>query len=160
MAEATTHESEVREIDAYRHWIAGGLAGFAGGIVMGIMLQMMMTPVITTAIPALYGLNGLVVGWVVHLFHSVVFGVIFAVATRSIPSLRRYTESSVRSAGLGIGYGVLIWITAAAIVMPIWLGVVGFPSPPPLPNFNPLSLVGHIVFGLVLGGLFPIISNR
>lgn len=140
--------------------MAGGISGFVGGVAMGFMLQTMMTPVITTAIPALYGLNGLAYGWLIHLFNSVVFGVVFAIGVTAIPSLRGYADSMVGSTGLGVVYGILIWIGAAAILMPIWLSTVGFPGAPPLPNFNPMSLVGHVVFGLVLGALYPLLWNR
>lgn len=160
MAEATSHEGDIRGETNYKHWTAGGIAGFVGGVAMGLMLQTMMTPVITTAIPALYGLNGLIYGWLIHLFNSVVFGVVFAIGVTSVSSLRGYADSIVGSTGLGVGYGILVWIGAAAILMPIWLSVVGFPGAPPLPNFNPMSLVGHVVFGLVLGALFPVVWNR
>ncbi len=86
---------------------------------MGIMLQMMMTPVITMAVPALYGANGLTAGWIVHLFHSLVFGLIFAAVVISSPSLREYASTVPTSAGLGLAYGVIVWIVAAGIVMPI-----------------------------------------
>lgn len=121
---------------------------------------MMMTPVIAMAIPALYGATGLVAGWIAHLFHSVVFGLIFAAAVGSIGSLDAYADRVSTGAGLGIVYGVIVWVVAAAIVMPIWLSAVGFPGAPPLPNFNPTSLVGHVVYGVVLGALFPLLRSR
>lgn len=160
MAETHEHERETRTTTESRTGIAGGISGLVAGIVMGIMLQMMMTPVIATAIPALYGVNGLTAGWIAHLFHSLVFGLIFAAVVVSIPSLREYVGTVTTSAGLGIAYGVIVWIVAAGIVMPLWLGAVGFPMAPPLPNFNPMSLVGHLVYGGILGGLFPIVNNR
>lgn len=127
---------------------------------MGVMLQVLMTPVIETAIPALYGSDGLVVGWVAHLFHSLVFGLLFVAVVLSSRSLRRYSGRVTTSAGLGIGYGVVVWIVAAVIVMPIWLSAVGFPEAPPLPNFDPMSLVGHVVYGAILGALFAVVRNR
>lgn len=160
MAETHEHERGTGTPTATNTWVAGGISGLIAGVVMGAMLQTMMTPVITTAIPALYGANGLVAGWVAHLFHSVVFGLIFAAAVVAVPSLSAYADRVPTSAGLGIAYGVLVWIVAAAIVMPIWLSAVGFPGAPPLPNVNPMSLVGHVVFGVVLGGLFPVVRNR
>lgn len=123
------------------------------------MLQMMMTDVIAMAIPALYGQSGIAAGWVVHLFHSVVFGILFA-AVVSTTSLRRFAETWSTGAVLGLAYGVLVWVVAAAIVMPLWLGAVGFPQVPPLPNFNPQSLVGHLVYGLVLGVGYAIVQRR
>lgn len=140
-------------------WQAGAIGGLLAGVVMGVMLQMMMTPVITRAIPALYGMDGAIVGWIAHLFHSVVFGLIFVAIVSTTP-LSKYTDTTVRSAGLGIVYGIVIWVIAAGIVMPLWLSGVGFPNAPPLPNFNPMSLVGHLVYGVILGAVYVPLRNR
>lgn len=122
---------------------------------MGVMLTVMMTPVIASGIPALWGLEGLAAGWVIHLFNSAVLGVAFAVLAGAVG-----VETDLpRSAGLGIAYGVVLWVVLAAIVMPIWLGAVGFPGTPPLPNFNPLSFVGHLVYGVVLGAAYPSLAD-
>jgi hypothetical protein len=43
--------------------------------------------------------------------------------------------------------------------MPAWLSAVGSPASPPLPNFAPPSLVWHLVYGGVLGGVYAIASN-
>ena len=136
-------------------WKGGALAGLAGGVVMGAMLTTQMTPVIEVAIPSMYGLEGLAAGWVAHLFHSVVLGVVFA----GVASALGYGDSVGRSAGLGVGYGVVLWVVLAALVMPIWLGAVGSPANPPFPNFNPMSLVGHVVYGLVVGVVFPYVRE-
>lgn len=141
------------------NWVAGGAAGLVAGLVFGAMLQMMMTDVIAIAIPALYGLSGITMGWVAHLFHSVVFGVVF-VAIVSTTSLRRFAETWSTGAVLGLAYGVLVWVIAAGVVMPLWLGAVGFPQVPPLPNLNPQSLVGHLVYGLVLGVGYALVQRR
>jgi uncharacterized membrane protein YagU involved in acid resistance len=136
-------------------WKGGAIAGLLGGIVMGAMLTTQMTPVIEVAIPSMYGLQGLAAGWVAHLFHSVVLGVAFA----GVASALDFGDSVGRSAGLGVGYGVVLWVLLAALVMPIWLSAVGSPANPPLPNFNPQSLVGHVVYGLVAGIVFPYVRN-
>ncbi|PSP54666.1 histidine kinase [Halobacteriales archaeon QS_1_67_19] len=133
-------------------WKGGALAGLAGGVVMGAMLTVQMTPVIEVAIPSMYGLSGMAAGWVAHLFHSIVLGVVFAGIAGAAP---QYATSTGRSTALGIAYGVALWIVLAAIVMPIWLSAVGSPASPRLPNFNPMSLVGHAVYGAVLGAAFP-----
>ncbi|UWG48926.1 putative membrane protein [Halanaeroarchaeum sp. HSR-CO] len=160
MAETHTQEQVTGIAQQRNVWVTGGVSGLFGGVAMGVLLQMMMTPVITTAIPAMYGTNGLVAGWIIHLFNSVVFGLAFAGAVVYLPGLSDYADRVTTSTGLGVAYGVLLWIGAAAIVMPIWLGAVGFPNAPPLPNFNPMSLVGHVVFGAILGALFPALGNR
>ncbi len=38
--------------------------------------------------------------------------------------------------------------------MPVWLSAVGSPANPPLPNVNVMSLVGHVVYGAVLGVVY------
>jgi hypothetical protein len=136
-------------------WRGGALAGLIGGIVMGAMLTMQMGPVIEVAIPSMYGLSGLAAGWAVHLFHSVVLGIVFAAVGSALLDI----DSVGRSAALGLGFGVVLWIGLAALVMPVWLGAVGSPANPPLPNFNPQSLVGHVAYGLVLGVAFPYLQD-
>lgn len=136
-------------------WKGGVVAGLAGGAVMGIMLSIMMTPVITGAIPALYGLSGGVAGWVIHLSNSAILGVVFA----AIAGRADVGADLTKSAGTGVVYGIVLWVVFAAIVMPIWLSAVGFPMAPPLPNFNPMSLVGHVAYGLVLGAVYPFVRD-
>lgn len=40
--------------------------------------------------------------------------------------------------------------------MPVWLQTVGFASAPSFPNFAPPSLFWHVLFGLVLGVVYPL----
>ena len=159
MAERQEHGGRTASTAVNRTWVAGAVGGLVAGVAMGVLLQVMMTPVIVAAIPALYGANGPVAGWAAHLVHSVVFGLIYAgVASNTL--LSRYADDLGTGAGLGVAYGVVVWIVAAAIVMPVWLGAVGFPNTPPLPNFNPMSLVGHVVFGLILGVGYAYVVER
>lgn len=137
---------------------AGAVGGLAGGIVFGVMMTVMMTEVMAKAIPALWGLEGMVAGWIIHLINSAIFGLIFA-AVASRGSLDQYSQRVTRSTGLGILYGIVVWVVAAVIVMPIWLQVVGFPMAPDVPNVNMQSLVGHIAYGLVLGALYPLLRR-
>lgn len=121
---------------------------------MGVLLSVMMTPVIEVAIPSMYGLSGGLAGWVVHMSHAAVLGVAFAALARGTD-----VESTVRSIALGIAYGVVLWVLLAVLLMPLWLSAVGSPANPPFPNPNPLSLVGHIVYGAVVGVTFPAVRN-
>jgi uncharacterized membrane protein YagU involved in acid resistance len=117
---------------------------------MGVLFSVLMPPVIENAIPALVGLSGGLAGWLVHMSISAMFGVVFAAAlTQS--RLAAVAESAGGVIGLGLAYGVILWVVAAGVVMPLWLSAVGFPSPPPLPNLASMGLLTHLVFGLVLG---------
>jgi hypothetical protein len=115
---------------------------------MAVLISIMNAAVLAGAIPGLYGLSGGVAGWVVHLSHGAVLGVVFAV-------LVEYVYPGEHSAGtvvgLGLLWGVVTWVGLAALVMPLWLSAVGFPMAPPFPNFAPPSLLWHAVYGGVLG---------
>ncbi|WP_224448236.1 histidine kinase [Haloprofundus salilacus] len=155
MSTRTETAAGTASITEHGSWKGGVAAGLVGGAVMGMMLSLMMTPVIEMAIPALWGLSGGLEGWVIHMANSAILGVVFA----AIAGVANLGESTGRSAAAGVAYGVVLWVVLAAFVMPIWLGAVGFPEVPPLPNFDPMSLVGHVVYGLVLGAVYPSVRN-
>ena len=148
-------ETAVRRETGTADWTTAILAGLGAGVVMGLMIQFVMG--IMPVIGALYGAGGLVTGWVAHLVHSVAFALVFA-AIVSQPPLAKYADSPGTAAGLGLVYGVVLWAVAAAVFMPLWMGAVGLPSPG-VPNVNPQSLVGHVVFGVLLGGLYAVLSR-
>lgn len=131
-------------------WKAGVLGGLAGGLVFGALMSMMMPDVIQGAIPGMYGLSGGAAGWFVHMSHSAVLGVVFAAIVEARPGLASSTGTSV---GTGIVYGIVLWAVLAVIVMPIWVGAVT-PAEPPFPNLNFQSLVGHLAYGAILGGVY------
>lgn len=139
------------------NWKAGVLGGVAGALVMGVLMYLMNEPTLAVAIPSLYGLapppnSG--VGMAVHLFHGAVLGGVFAafVAASDAKTARIVV-------GLGVAWGVAAWVVLAALLMPIWLGAVGSPADPPFPNFAPPSLLWHVVYGLVLGGVYAVLGE-
>lgn len=137
----------------------GALAGLIGSAIMGVLMLGQMTPVLETAIPALYGVGpGLGVGFGIHLLHGAVFGIIFATLLRATP-LGTVATSQVQTALLGLGYGVLVWIVAAVLLMPVWLSAMGFGGAPSVPNVSTQSLLGHVVFGLATGATYPFFKD-
>ena len=123
---------------------------------MGLILQDVMG--IMPLVGGLYGSLGLFTGWTAHLVHGVVVGLVYA-AVVNYTSLRRYADGTVSGAVLGVAYGVVVWVVAAAFVMPIWLQTV-LMDPPPVPTFEPMSLLAHVVFGVVLGAAYAVARNR
>ena len=140
------------------NWKAGIAGGVIGGLVFGAMMSMMTPGVLEMGIPAMYGIEGPAgaVGWAIHMSHSAVIGLAFAGIASLKPDLG---DSIATSVGIGAGYGLLVWVALAVIVMPIWLGAVGFGGAPPLPNIGIESLIGHVVYGLVLGGAYSAVAN-
>ena len=139
-------------------WQAGVVGGLVGGLVFGAMMSVMTPGVLEMGIPAMYGIEGPTggIGWAIHMSHGAVLGLGFA----GIASLRpELSESVGTSLGVGAGYGLLVWVALAVIVMPIWLGAVGFGGAPPLPNVGVESLIGHVAYGVVLGGVYAVVAN-
>lgn len=132
-----------------RHLGRTALAALSAGVAMGVVLF-----VLTDTLPAIGGLYGVQspgVGWVLHLFHSVVFGLVFAAALSrfSVPASESFFG---RYTVVGLGYGVVLWAGAAGIVMPIWLNLVGISTA--LPFLTLPSLLGHTIWGGTLGALY------
>ena len=140
------------------NWQAGVLGGIAGALVMGGLVLGMNPPVLVVAIPSLYGLApppNPGVGMAVHVSHGAVLGVAFAALVGASG-----IESAGKRVGLGIGWGVVTWVGLAALLMPVWLSVVGSPASPPFPHFAPPSLLWHAVYGAVLGGVYAVTADR
>jgi hypothetical protein len=143
--------------------ISGGLAGLSAGVVFGVMMQMMNAPTpqggqmpMMAMVAMVVGSSSLVVGWIYHLFNSLVIGAIFGwlIGDRVI--------SMGSGLGWGVLYGVAWWILGAQILMPLALGMSPFASimMPSMRMVAMGSLIGHMIYGLMLGGLFAVISAR
>jgi hypothetical protein len=122
-----------------------------------MMMQMMSAPTpdggsmsMIAMVGMIIGSPTIVAGWLYHLFNSAVIGGLFG----------WLLGSRVHGYGSGLGwgaaYGFVWWILGGLILMPVMLG---------MPPFAPLmmagmqlvamgSLMGHLIFGLILGGLF------
>jgi hypothetical protein len=141
-------------------WKIGVAAGLAGSVVFGlVMAYVIPNPLLPVVIPSMYGLappEAPLLGWVIHMSHGAVIGVGFAALVDARPGLGDGVGPAV---GAGAGYGLLVWALLAVIVMPIWLSAVGSPANPPLPNVGVLSAVGHVAYGVVLGGVYAGIAE-
>lgn len=139
-----------------RNEIANGIvAGLIGGIIFGIMMQMMTAPTpeggqmpMMAMVAKVVRSDSVAIGWLYHLFNSAVIGGIFGWLLG--------TRSHTFGAGLGWGavYGFAWWITGGLILMPLLLGMPPF-APLQMAPMRPVamgSLVGHLIYGVVLGG--------
>jgi uncharacterized membrane protein YagU involved in acid resistance len=134
---------------------AGTVAGLVAGIVFGLMMQMMSVPgpdgsrmPMMVMVAQVVGSSSVVVGWIYHLFNSAVIGAAFGLLLGG-----QVGASARRGVGLGAGYGVLWWVLGALILMPLFLGMPPF-APLRMEPMRPVamgSLVGHIIYGVVLG---------
>ncbi|WP_157972628.1 hypothetical protein [Haloprofundus halophilus] len=133
-----------------RVWTASALAGLVAGIAMGLVMQFVMNAM--PLIGALVGQPTVVGGWVLHLVISVVFALTFAaIITRT--SLSRYGRTTLGTVGLGLAYGAVLTVVAGWFALPIWANAVGA-GPLPVPLVVPMGVVTHLLYGLVLGGVY------
>ena len=140
----------------------GIVAGLVGGVVFGIMMQMMSAPTpeggqmpMMLMVAKVVRADSIAVGWLYHLFNSAVIGAIFGWLLGS--------RSHSFGAGLGWGaaYGFIWWILGGLILMPLFLGMAPL-APLQMAPMRPVamgSLVGHLIYGIILGGGFAMLKQ-
>lgn len=129
------------------------VAGLVAGVAMGGAFSIGSNSL--PVIGALYGVRSPLLGWTTHLFHSVVFALLFAAGDRSLRPEGTRVAGTVAAA---VAWGVTLWAVAAGAVMPLWLRAVGIEAA--VPNLDPLGLVSHVVWGVALGGSFAALARR
>jgi hypothetical protein len=144
-------------------WGASIVGGLAGGIVFGMMMQMMMAPTpdggqmpMIAMVGQIVGSPTIGVGWAYHLFNSAVIGAIFG----WLAGERVHSYGS--AIGWGSAYGFGWWILGSLVLMPVLLGMSPF-APlmmPPMRMVALGSLVGHLIYGVILGGTFAWLRRR
>ena len=139
--------------------VTGIIAGLIGGVIFGMMMQMMAAPdgkpmmaMVAKAVRS----DSFTVGWLYHLFNSAVIGGIFG----------WLLGGRILGYGTGLGFGALYgfiwWILGGLILMPVLLGMSPF-APLMMEMMRPVamgSFVGHIIYGLILGLSFLLLSRN
>ena len=130
-----------------KHGVYGGLAG---GVVFGALMAMMgMLPMIGNMV----GIPSAWVGFVVHMIISATIGGTYA-ALSTVGGYRG-------GVGPGLAYGFTWWILGPLTLMPFLMGMgLGV-------NWNVTaagqalpSLVGHLIFGAILGVTYHRLQGR
>jgi hypothetical protein len=133
------------------------VGGLFGGVVFGMTMQMMMAPTpeggqmpVIAMIGQIVGSPSVGIGWAYHLFNSAVIGAMFGWLFGD--QVHNYSSAL----GWGAAYGLAWWIAGGLILMPVLLGMLPF-APlvmAPMRIIAVGSLVGHLIYGLILGGTF------
>ena len=140
----------------------GALAGLVGGIALGVMMQLMSAPTPEGGSMPMMAMVGMVVhstsitvGWIYHLFNSAVIGILFA------GFLGGRVSGNRSGVAWGAAWGVLWWVLGGLILMPLLLGMPAFASliMPPMRPVAMGSLVGHLVYGSLLGIVYASIAH-
>jgi hypothetical protein len=153
MASETATSPATESTSTLGDWKAGLVGGLVGSAVFGAMMLLMNPGVIAGAIPSMYGIEppNAVAGFAIHLGHGAVLGVVFAATVGAVGAAGASARKLVAT---GLVYGVVVWAVLAVFVMPVWLQGVGFPPAPEVPNVGVGSLVGHAVYGVLLGAVY------
>ena len=130
----------------------GAYGGVAGGLIFGMMMgKMGMLPMIGSMV----GQPTAAAGFAVHMANSIFIGVGFAIV------LDRLVSGTRSGMELGLAYGGAWWILGPLTLMPLLMGM-GFGV-----NWNATaaaamfpSLVGHLVYGGVLGQVYTRLRDR
>ncbi|WP_254767500.1 hypothetical protein [Salinilacihabitans rarus] len=146
--------------------IGGALGGAVGALAFGVLVWLFDPEVVEATIPAIYGLEpGTLTGWAVHVAHGIVLGVVFGfLVTRPaiLGVLRSDVETdalsetgvSLRIVAAGFAFGLAVWAILPVIVLPVWSQTIGASPGGEFPIAAAESLLGHVVFGIVLGVVF------
>jgi uncharacterized membrane protein YagU involved in acid resistance len=137
--------------------LSGAVAGVVAGVVFGVMMQMMSAPTpeggtmpMMAMVAMVVRSQSLAVGWLYHLFNSAVIGALFAIFLGG--------RAASYGAGLSWGavWGLVWWVLGALILMPVLLGMPPFAAlrMPPMRPVAMGSLMGHLLYGLILGAAF------
>ncbi|MFB6219092.1 MAG: sensor histidine kinase, partial [Halobacteriaceae archaeon] len=131
------------------------VAGLVAGVAMGGFFSL--TTDLLPIIGALYGVENPTIGWITHLFHSVIFAIVFA-AGLSHPAVGSYVNGPLEGGVAGVAWGAVLWFAGAGIIMPLWLRAVGVMAV--FPNLPRLGLVSHLIWGSVLGVAYVALERR
>jgi hypothetical protein len=157
MAVGEKYESGTREhgraVSIGRSVLYGAIAGIVGGIVFGMMMMVAM-PTALPMIGKIVGVENVVGGWLYHLFNSAVIGAIFGLGVYTLRARLSYGTGAV----WGAIYGMIWWVLGGLVLMPLMLGMSNMVF-----NINGdslMSLMGHVIFGVVTGLAFVLTRNR
>lgn len=118
----------------------GAAGGALGGIVFGFMMQAWgMIPMVAMLVDS----ESSVVGWGLHMVVSALFGAVFGLIAGQL------FARPVAALLAGVGYGAALWVLGPLLMMPARLGMDLFV----INDMTSRSLVGHLIFGAVLGGV-------
>ncbi|WP_253908009.1 hypothetical protein [Arthrobacter sp. H20] len=128
--------------------MAGVVGGLAGGVVFGALMAMMG---MLGMIASLVGSSSAIVGFLIHLMISVLIGLAL-----TIPGAGVLTKGLIISAVVGFVYGMLWWVLGPLLIMPTMMGMPLFT----LDAGSGASLMGHAVYGLILGLVATLVIRR
>jgi hypothetical protein len=141
-------------------WRAGGIAGLTAALATGVVISVVRPTTLRSGIAGLYGFEGsLAAGWVVHLVHGTLFGVVFA-ALLADPVLSRVDQWFWKTVVASVVYGIVLAVFGVGFVVPVWLALVGVETTLATPGVSVSVISWHVLYGVVLGASYYVAANR
>ncbi|QSW98213.1 hypothetical protein [Haloterrigena alkaliphila] len=142
----------------FREWgtedvLAITTAGLVGGIGFAIVLAALG---LLDSVGVLVDAPGLVVG----LPLALIAGVVGAFVYRALGTLYPFEEDvtdPITGVTLGTCFGVAVWVIGVAVLVPLWLRLLG--RTPPFPFLHWQSLVALLVYGAIVGPASPLVER-
>ncbi|MBK8033627.1 MAG: hypothetical protein IPK17_29830 [Chloroflexi bacterium] len=129
--------------------VQGITAALIGGSVFGVQMAVGgMLPMVAQ----LVGSQNPVVGFVMHLIISAIIGAVYGAIAPRLPA------GWLVAMGAGIVYGVIWWVLGALVMMPLLLGMGDMVFQ--IGDMQLMSLIGHVIFGIITAGFFTLIQRR
>ncbi|WP_331235281.1 histidine kinase [Natronorarus salvus] len=150
-----------------RWWLGGALGGAIGAVGFGALAFLLDPEFLEATVPGLYGVEAATgIGVALHLVHGAVLGLVFAAILGSDAFARTVgeepvlgdTAATVRAGLAGLAYGVAIWALLPVVVVPLWAAGTGIEAE--VPTLALESLLGHVVYGLLLGATYAAVTGR
>lgn len=103
------------------------------------------------------------VGWGIHLAFCALFGAVWATFA-GIGRVRRHVLTPTTGMATGMFYGVTLWVVNVGLLMPLFashlVGDVGLPFPYLLAFDSLMALIGHMMWGGILGLGYPLVREE
>jgi uncharacterized membrane protein YagU involved in acid resistance len=100
----------------------------------------------------LVGSESAAVGFIVHMAISAFIGAVYGVVASRLP------KTTGVAIGAGAVNGIVWWVLGALIVMPLMLGMSAMVLQ--IGGDQWMSLIGHLIFGVITGLVFLALSKR
>jgi hypothetical protein len=143
-----------REYSVGRSVLYGALAGVVAGIIFGMMMILMMPGMLEMIGSIITRQPNFGLGWIYHLFNSAFIGAVFGL----VVALAKLSLNYGTGALWGAAYGFIWWILGPLILMPLMLGMTQMVFA--INNDTLMSLVGHLVYGVITGVGFVFLRDR
>lgn len=142
-------KTQAQTTDITRALQVGVVSGLVGGSVFGVQMAVGgMLPMVASMI----GSQDVVLGFIVHLLISAIIGATYGLIAPRIPA------ALLVQVGAGVVYGIVWWVLGALIIMPLVLGMGEMVLQ--VNEMALMSLVGHVIFGLIMGVSFVLLRDK